>query len=167
MSRNLAWTAALALALGCSAPEGAAQEERAPASRPAAGDEETARYAAEVRERGDEAFTLGDASLFVPEVSLFGGSGGEETRLLELKRGAAKIEVPFARIERVEVGKERLDRLEVTVHLRPAPGEDEPPAPLAGTVRSSLELRGTYAGTGMSAVVRLRDIAEVALRPAD
>lgn len=177
---SLFWTATVLCALGCASEQGVAQENPPPAQPPAPPAEpdkkgkqrevdeekleEGRRYQVSIQERGREGtFKLGEAALFVPEVSLFGGEGGALSKLLRLKCGAAELLVPFRRIKRVEIGVEKEDRLEVKVQLLPE--GTEVPAPLAGTIKAGLELRGTYEGTGLKATVKLREVTQVELEP--
>lgn len=178
------WTAALLCALGCAGSEEGAAQEQPPASpeqpgkqepKPQAKDEkdlaqaeekaeEARRYDLLVSEKGtDKPFRLSEGAMFVPEVSLFGGEGGKTSKLLRLKRGAAELTIPFRRIKRIEVKNEKDDRLEVTVKLVPAEGQEE--TELQGSVKAGLELRGTYAGTGLQATAKLREVTAVELVP--
>lgn len=179
------WTATVLCILGCAGPEqGAAQDTPPVADPPPAGQpqdqpakkprepdeekqEEGRRYDVSVRERGQEqAFKLLDASLFVPEVSLFGGEGGRPSKLLRLKRGAAELTIPFRRIKKIDVLSEKEDRLEVVVQLVPGEGSQEAPAPINGTIKAGLELRGGYEKTSLKAVVKLREVLSLELEPA-
>lgn len=184
MPRGAGWfTATVLCVLGCAGPEqGAAQDNPPPAEQPTSAPseekprksrepdeeklEEGRRYNVAVRERGQEqGFKLLDAALFVPEVSLFGGEGGQTSKLLRLKRGAAELTVPFRRIKKIDVLSEKDDRLEVVVHLVPPEGSQEPPPPLNGTIKAGLELRGGYEKTSLRAVVKLREVISLELEP--
>jgi hypothetical protein len=178
---GLTWAAALALALGCASPEKGAAQDHPPqqtgaqaygaGAAPAAGAAQDAkkpaswpRLVATVKDRYlEQPWQLVDAVLFVPEVSLFGGGGGEEKHELQLKIGAAEVEVPLARITRIDIGAQDEDLLTVTVTLRPE--GDAPAEQHTGTVRSSLELHGTYGGTALKTVVKLRELLRVELGP--
>lgn len=184
--RRWSWTAAFALVLGCASPEeGAAQEqppaqeqqpapEQQPGQQPApagaATDKSrasTPRFDAMIKDRFlAEPWHLRDAILFVPEVSLFGGGGGEETRELMIKVGAAELTVPLSRITRIEIGEQDEDVLQVTVLVRPTE-RDPAPQPVKGTVRSSLELRGSYGVSDLKTTAKLRELAwlELTTRP--
>lgn len=174
--RRWAWVTAFALFLGCaSSGEGVAQDAPpadgprprqggAPAPAPAAAP--APRFVATVKDRYlADAWQLRDARLFVPEVSLFGGGGGEETRELVVKVGAAEVAVPLARIVRIEVGDQDEDLLAVTVSVRPTEG-DTAAQPLRGTIRSSLELRGVFGTSDLKTSVKLRELAWLELAPA-
>lgn len=167
------WTAALVLmTLGCAAEEGAAQDEpptqQAPKPQGAAKDEADddapqVTFTATVKDRYlQDPWQVKNAVLFVPEVSLFGGGGGKETRSLLVKRGAAELDIPLERIAKLEIGEQDEDLLSVKVLLRPAEGEPTP-APIEGTVRSSLELRGTFNTSDLKTTVRLREAAWIEL----
>ncbi len=170
-----AWVTAFALFLGCaSSEEGAAQDTPPPAgptpaptpggTTPAAPPRPAPKFVATVKDRYlAEPWQLRDARLFVPEVSLFGGGGGEETRELLVKVGAAEVAVPLERVSRIEVGDQDEDLLAVTVLVRPTEGET--PQPLKGTVRSSLELRGVFGTSDLKTAVKLRELAWVELAP--
>lgn len=183
IDRTSRWTILpLALALGCaSAPErdGGARPQAAarPTSRPGGGEgggdgpkkaddeADSHRYKARITDRyqkpDEKPFVLANAVVFVPEVSLFGGGGGTETKQLEVKRGSLQVEVPFARIAVIEVGKVEEDRLWVTLKLRPA-ADGTAQDPIEGTVKASLELRGTYAANAdLKATVKLREAKHV------
>lgn len=176
--RRCAWMTAFGLFLGCASSEqGAAQDGPAPQEKtpappartsdaPAAGQQAPApKFVATVKDRYlAEPWQLRDALLFVPEVSLFGGGGGEETRELVVKVGAAEVAVPLTRIERIAVGAQDEDILAVEVHVRPTAGEA--PQPLKGTVRSSLELRGVFGASDLRTSVKLRELKWVQLAPA-
>lgn len=166
--RRWVWVTAFALVLGCASPEpGVAQD--APPPPPARTPARAApqpRFVATVKDRYlEEPWQLRNAVLFVPEVSLFGGSGGEETRELLVKVGAAQVAVPLGRIARVEVGAQDEDLLAVTVLVRPTEG-DPTPQPLKGTVRSSLQLRGVLGASDLKTIVHLRELAWVELAQA-
>jgi hypothetical protein len=158
------------LVLGCAAPEtpAQAQERGGGGDRPttARSDdeaEEIVRFRAEILERGkDEAFTLEGVALFVPEVSLFGGDSGEESEVLEVRKGATRLEVPLERLAVLEISEPDpdADRIEVTIRLRADEGAEEP-APLTGTIKANLELRGLY--QGLKAVIKLREAKQVKL----
>lgn len=174
--RRCAWVTAFALFLGCaSSEEGAAQDAPPPggatpapaqgAPTPAPAPAPAPKFVATVKDRYlADPWQLRDARLFVPEVSLFGGGGGEETRELVVKVGAAEVAVPLARVNRIEVGEQDEDLLAVTVHVRPTEGEAA--QPLKGTVRSSLELRGVFGASDLKTTVKLRELAWLELTPA-
>ncbi len=175
--RRCAWVTAFALFLGCASSEEGAAQDAPPTPPPAQGGGEQAqggkkpaaapapRFVATVKDRYlADPWQLRDAVLFVPEVSLFGGGGGEETRELLVKVGAAEVAVPLARVSRIEVGDQDEDLLAVTVHVRPTAGED--PQPLKGTVRSSLELRGVFGASDLKTSVKLRELAWLELAAA-
>ncbi len=165
----------VALILGCATSEpGQAQDTPpapAPAPKPADGkkkkeDVPVVPYRAKIKDRYQKdgsAYELRRVVLYVPEVSLFGGGGGEEKRVLVVKRGSAEIECPFERIETVKVGAVDEEFLQVEVTLRAA--GDAPAETIAGTVRSSLELRGTFGASTLATTVNLREVIEVALAP--
>ena len=177
-SRPWLWGAlVLILALGCTSQEGVAQEP-APdkatqaKAKKAKKDKKKVKdkrdYTATIRDKhqgkDDKPFAVSKVVVFVPEVSLFGGGSGEEIKELELKKGSATLEVAFARIAKIEIGKQKEDRLELTLTLRPAKGGKAPP-PLKGTVKASLELRGTYALNELPCTVKLREAVVVELAP--
>lgn len=177
------WIACLPLLLtvGCAsgnaapAPK-ASQDEAVAADRPSptgtrkkGGDtdkkKDTNVYAAKVTDKDsaakNEPFTLESAVLFVPEVSLFGGSSGKDQKVLELRRGkSTTIEIPFHRIERIEVGKQLEDRLELRIALRGTKPEDKW---LKGTVKASLQFKGIFAGKDLTASVKLREVKTIEL----
>ena len=163
---SVVMTLGCALVLGCAAPESPAQAQEngrdRPTSRQAQG-EKKARFRAEILERGkDKPFELKEVVLFVPEVSLFGGSGGDESDVLEVRRGATRLEVPLDRLVSIEISEPDpdADRIEVTIQLRPADGGQQPP-PLRGSVKANLELRGLY--EGLKAVIKLREAKRITL----
>jgi hypothetical protein len=171
IGRNAVTTAVFVLVLGCAAPEqGAAQdappkkEERQAEAKKGEAEKPKRRFLATVQDKFQpDAFQLHGAVLFVPEVSLFGGGGGEEKQLLVVKRGAAEIQCPFERIEKLEVPKDGVDEehLKVKVSLR-ASG-DAPAEVIEGTVRSSLLLKGTFGRTQLVTEVKLREVLTVTL----
>lgn len=173
----------LVVVLGCSSQEGAAQDKPdkpvkpAPESQPADPAPEKAKktakkkddtdkrtYNATVKDKhlkkGEKPFLVRGAVLFVPEVTLFGGGAGEEVKEIELKRGSALIKIPFVRIARLEVGRHKEDRLDLTIKLR---GVDAPNDRLTGTVKSSLELRGQLGDAKLDTVVKLREARSIDL----
>jgi hypothetical protein len=98
--------------------------------------------------------------LFEPEVSLFGGSAGKESKtLLLLFRGAATIEVPFARLKKIEVKDVKEDRLNITVEIDAKEKADQK---LEGTVIATLELRGLFA-KDFKTTIKLRDVKTLVL----
>lgn len=162
----------VALILGCATSEPGQAQDNPPAPAPkrdAAKKKDEAPaipYRAKIKDRFQKdgaAYELRRVVLYVPEVSLFGGGGGEEKRVLVVKRGSAEIECPFERIETIKVGAVDEEFLQVEVTLR-ASG-DAPAETLAGTVRSSLELRGTFGTSTLATTVKLREVTEVALAP--
>lgn len=160
----------VALVLGCATSEPGQAQDAAPApKRDGAKKKEEAPavpYRAKIKDRFQKdgaAYELRRVVLYVPEVSLFGGGGGEEKRVLVVKRGSAEIECPFERIETIKVGAVDEEFLQVEVTLRAA--GDAPAETLAGTVRSSLELRGTFGTSTLATTVKLREVTEVALAP--
>lgn len=165
--RRWSWTTAFALVLGCASPEEGAAQEQPPAQPPAQGGQgapanpkaPAPRFDATIKDRFlAEPWQLREAILFVPEVSLFGGGGGEEKRELVVKVGAAELTVPLARVARIEVGEQDEDVLQVTVTVR-ATETDPTPQPIKGTVRSSLELRGNYGASELKTSVKLRELS--------
>ena len=113
------------------------------------------------RHDGSQPFTLVEGALFAPEVSLFGGGNAEPLREITLRRGAAEIQIPAERVRRIQViqdanGRVAADRLQVTITVRNESGNGE--RRLEGTVRSNLELRGSYEDSGLQTVVHLRDV---------
>src|SRR5690349_16431135 len=132
------WTSVLVLmTLGCAAEEGAAQEEPpvqqapaqngAPAKDDADAEAPQKKFTATVKDRYlPEPWQVRGALLFVPEVSLFGGGGGKETRSLVVKRGAAELDIPLERIAKLEIGEQDEDLLSIKVTLRPAEGDESP-----------------------------------------
>jgi hypothetical protein len=179
----------LALFLGCASEQGNAQESpdksppseerKAPKGKPAKkGGKSTAKskkkkmdplvYQATIRDRFMKAkdkakpFTITRVRLFVPEVSLFGGSAGKESKTLVLKRGSASIEVPFAKLLGVEIlGKAKEDdRLMVKLEVQSKKPEGRF---LSGSVKISLELRGVYAGNEFKTTVKLREVKTLTL----
>lgn len=179
------WGGALLLALGCAGNGGAVAQDEAgkpetrtpeapraskPAEKAAADDEEkedTRRYAARITDvyqaAEEKPFVVEDVALFVPEVSLFGGSGGKRVKTFELRKGAATIEVPFARIAKITVGKVDDDLLNVTFELRDAKPEHKT---LSGKIKANLELRGTFVAGDLETNVKLRETKEIELAPA-
>jgi hypothetical protein len=163
--RRWSWTTAFALVLGCASPEEGVAQDQAPAQQPAPGGGAAAtpkapapKFDAMIKDRFlTEPWQLREAILFVPEVSLFGGGGGEETRELVIKVGAAELTVPLSRVARIEIGEQDEDVLHVTVLVRPTEG-DATPQPVKGTVRSSLELRGMYGASDLKTTVKLREL---------
>ncbi|HBP23828.1 MAG TPA: hypothetical protein DEA08_39380 [Planctomycetes bacterium] len=109
---------------------------------------------------GGKPFQVTQVVLFVPEVSLFGGAAGKESKTLVLKRGAASIEVPFAKLRAIEVGERKEDRITLNLEVEAEKPEGRK---LSGTVKASLELRGTYASNGFKTTVRLRDVKRLTL----
>ena len=173
----------LTVVLGCSSQEGVAQEKKPakpttpapekPADSPAPKEDapkakekeetDSRTYTATVKDKhlkkGEKPFVIKNAVPFVPEVTLFGGGGGEEVKTIELKRGSALIKIPFSRVERLIVGKHKEDRLDLTVKLR---GVEKP---LVGTVKSSLELRGKLGAADLATVVKMREAKSIDLAP--
>lgn len=162
------WLSGL-LVLGCAAPEtpqARAQDDAPPTSRQASKPDKkpAPKYRATILQRGtDKPFELREVTLFVPEVSLFGGDSGKESDVLELRRGATRLEVPLERLAKLEIGEPNpdADRIDVTITLRPEEGQQEAPPPLRGTVKANLELRGRY--EGLKAVIKLREAKEISL----
>lgn len=168
----------LLLLLGCASEPGAAQdgkspkEEKAPAGKkgPASKPKKTRKapkkkkvmdphvYVAIVRDRflkeGQKPFKATKIRLFEPEVSLFGGSAGKESKTLKILRGAATIEVPFARLKKIHVGEVKEDRLAIKVEIEAKKPEDRI---LEGTVKASLELRGRFADD-FKTIIKLREV---------
>ncbi|MCA8922872.1 MAG: hypothetical protein KDD82_13745 [Planctomycetes bacterium] len=173
------------LLLGCGAPQqGTAQdtppdpaqpkEGEQPTSRPAQATEEAraedARvYRARIQEKGkkpDETFELRQVVVLAPKVSLFGGGSGEPVKSLELRNGAARIQVPLHRLKTLRVLEEVEDQLQVTVKLRAsAQGGEE--TLLEGRIKANLELQGTYGASGLETIVKLREVttAEFSVDP--
>ncbi len=167
---------AMVLVLGCASNnEGVAQErpEKPAAKKPkdekkstkAKDEKDKRKYRAVVKDKhlraGEKPFTVNDAVLFVPEVTLFGGGAGEEVKELKLKRGSAEVTIPFARIASLEIGKLDEDRLGLTVTLRDV--KDPADAKLKGSVKASLELRGKLGSKDLDTVVKLREAKTVEL----
>jgi len=177
----------LLLGIGCAAEQGAVAQDKepAPTSRDTKanqggseqGDSEGDRakpskkkkmdpkvYRATITDRyvkeGGKPFQVTQVVLFVPEVSLFGGAAGKESKTLILKRGAASIEVPFAKLRAIEVGEQKEDRITLKLEVEAKKPEGRK---LSGTVKASLELRGTYASNGFKTTVRLRDVKRLTL----
>ncbi|MGE0712391.1 MAG: hypothetical protein AB7N76_32980 [Planctomycetota bacterium] len=109
---------------------------------------------------GEKPFVVAQVRLVVPEVSLFGGSAGKETKTLVVQRGSASIEVPFEKLRGVEVGKVDEDRLEVKVEVESKKPEGRF---ITGTVKASLELVGIYAGSDLKTTVKLREVLKLSL----
>ncbi len=172
--RRGSWTTAFALFLGCASPEGGAAQDQPPAQNGGAqnggaqnggaatsGKPQTPapHFDAVIKDRFlAEPWQLREAILFVPEVSLFGGGGGEESRELVVKVGAAELTVPLGRVARIEIGEQDEDVLQVTLTVRPTES-DPTPQPIKGSVRSSLELRGFYGASDLKTSVKLRELA--------
>ena len=167
--------------LGCGAPQqGTAQdtpqgeqaEGEAPTSRPTDSEapaEDTRVYRVKVQEKGKKAgetFELRQVAILAPRVSLFGGGDGEAVKTLELRDGAARIQVPLHRLKALSVIQEVEDRLQVTVKLRAAEAGGEETL-LEGTIKANLELKGTYGSSGLTTVVKLREVttAEFSVEP--
>lgn len=173
----------LLLGIGCAAEEGAVAQEKepAPTSRDTKANQggsergEKAKpakkkkmdpkvYQATITDRyvkeGGKPFQVTQVVLFVPEVSLFGGAAGKESKTLVLKRGAASIEVPFAKLRAITVGEQKEDRISLELEVEAKKPEGRK---LSGTVKASLELRGTYASNGFKTTVRLRDVKRMTL----
>jgi len=173
----------LLLLLGCAGEPGAAQDgkspkeekkapssEKAPTSKPKKGTKASKKkamdphvYVATVWDRflkeGQKPFKATKIRLFEPEVSLFGGSAGKESKTLLLLRGAATIEVPFARLKKITVGEVKEDRLAIKVEIDAKKPEDRV---LEGTVKASLELRGRFADD-FNTTIKLREVKTLAL----
>jgi hypothetical protein len=173
----------LLLLLGCASEPGAAQDgkspkeekapagKKAPASKPKKGKTSKKKktmdphvYVATVRDRflkeGQKPFKATKIRLFEPEVSLFGGSAGKESKTLLLLRGAATIEVPFARLKKITVGEVKEDRLAIKVEIDAKKAEDRT---LEGTVKASLELRGRFADD-FKTTIKLREVKTLELK---
>ena len=182
MRRAGSWWCGLAVlvaVLGCASEEGVAQERDDPPPAPTTvtpprgsaaevdPKQDTRKYLARVRDQyqkdEEKPFVVTNVSVFVPEVSLFGGGAGEEIKYLVLKRGAATFEVPFARIKQLAVGKVDEDRLRVRVILRDV--SEKGAEVLEGTVKASLELRGTFAANGLPTTIKLRETKLIDLEP--
>lgn len=166
--RNAVTTATFVLVLGCAAPEqGAAQDappkqEKTDDRKGGEPEKPKRKFLATVQDKFQpDPFQLHGAVLFVPEVSLFGGGGGEEKQVLVVKRGAAEIQCPFERIEKLEVKGTNEEHLELKVTLRAA--GDAPAEVIEGTVRSSLLLKGTFGKTQLVTEVKLREVVSVTL----
>jgi hypothetical protein len=158
------WTTAFALLLGCAADRGAAQDT--PLTHPTppaeAAPKHEVEYRALIKDKfQDRPFEVRGVALYVPQVSLFGGGSGERKLELTLKVGAAELTLPFDRVERIDVGAMTEDALSVKVAVR-AKG-DAPAEVYEGTIKSSLELRGTFSVSGLQTVVRLREVERVEL----
>ncbi|MBL4847932.1 MAG: hypothetical protein JKY65_20650 [Planctomycetes bacterium] len=174
----------LLLLLGCASEPGAAQdrgkgakEEKAPKGEKAPAKKKKAKgkpkskkkkmdprvYRATVHDRflkkGQKPFKASKIRLFEPEVSLFGGSAGKESKTLLLLRGAATIEVPFARLKKIHVGAVKEDRLAIKVEIEAKDPEDRI---LEGTVKASLELRCLFA-KDFKTTIKLREVKTLTL----
>lgn len=103
-------------------------------------------------------FTIEEAKIFTPQVSIFGGDSGLEETTLRVKHGAAEIEVPFEDVTEVTFGNVKDDRLEVVVAFREKAGV------LEGTVKANLQLRGTYVMADPSAPKKQELKAQLKLR---
>lgn len=104
--------------------------------------------------------------MLAPKVSLFGGGSGEPVKSLELRNGAARIQVPLHRLKTLRVLEEVEDQLQVTVKLRAsAQGGEE--TLLEGRIKANLELQGTYGASGLETIVKLREVttAEFSVDP--
>jgi len=153
--------------LGCGAPQqGTAQDSRPTEEQPAEeapakdAPADTRVYRAKVQEKGkkpDETFELRQVEILAPKVSLFGGGSGEPVKSLELRDGAARINVPLDRLKVLTVIQEVEDRLQVTVKLTPAESGGEATL-LEGTIKANLELQGTYGSSGLKTIVKLREV---------
>lgn len=173
----------LLLLLGCASEPGAAQDgkspkeekkapssEKAPTSKPKRSKAKKKKvmdprvYVATVWDRflkeGQKPFKATKIRLFEPEVSLFGGSAGKESKTLLLLRGAATIEVPFARLKKITVGEVKEDRLAIKVEIEAKKPEDRV---LEGTVKASLELRGRFADD-FKTTIKLREVKTLELK---
>lgn len=154
-----------ALAVGCSSDEGKAEDKPtkpADAPAPASGDKkETRHFRAKITDAsGQPPIVITDVVLWVPEVSIFGGSGGEAQRHFAVKRGALELEVPFEQVVEIDVAKEHEDRLDISLKLNKPEWKDKV---LLCSVRSSLELRGDFEGTTLKAKILLREVKTVVL----
>lgn len=172
---STAWICLLSVILGCAAnPQGASAQDgpEKPTARPtpppasAEGDEKDERkYRARITDRFQTAnskpFAVADVVIYTPEVSLFGGGEGKSVKTLELKRGAATIVVPFARIAKITVGKQAEDRLAIAVSLRGV--EDPKNRVLQGTVKANLELKGIFEVNGLETTIKLRETKTIDL----
>jgi hypothetical protein len=160
---------AVAVAVGCASETGKAEDGKAPSKEPDAkkkpetrGGKVERRFQAKVLDRyKTPPVLLSDVVLFVPDVSIFGGTSGETQRELVVKRGGHEITVPFVDVLSIEVPtEEKEDRIEVVVRFRdPKLSAKE----LRGTVRSNLELRGGYEGGKLEAKIKLRDVRSLEL----
>ena len=188
MRNRLSWCGLLTLLLllGCASQEGAAQDEKgrekevpkeqgAPAepsasrpTKPAKASSKKVKldprvYLATVWDRflkeGQKPFKATEIRLFEPEVSLFGGSAGSESKTLLLRRGAATIEVPFFQLLKIEVGDVDEDRLAVKLTVK---SDDPESRILEGSVKASLELRGRFAKE-FNTTIKLREVKAMTL----
>jgi hypothetical protein len=100
-------------------------------------------------------FTIEDAVIWVPEVSILSGEGGKATYSLFVKRGAAEIEVPLediAEVKGIKAAAKEPDRLECTVVFKN--GDPE----ITGTIKANLSLQGRYDKSKLTAKCKLREI---------
>lgn len=169
------------LVLGCASEQGIAQEEGGKKEKPTkaatkpttknkggkkdAEKKDTNTYRAKIRDRWhkakDKPFQITKVLLFTPEVSLFGGSSGTESKVLEVRIGkSATVQVPFHRIAKLHVGKTKEDRLEVKLELRKTKKAGRE---VKGTVKASLELRGFFLSNNLKTTVKLRETTLVEL----
>lgn len=185
MRNRFSWCGLLTvLLIGCASEPGAAQDgkapkeekapagEKAPTSKPKKGKQAPKKkevmdphvYVATVWDRflkeGQKPFKASKIRIFEPEVSLFGGSAGKESKTLLLLRGAATIEVPFARLKKITVGEVKEDRLAIKVEIDAKKPEDRV---LEGTVKASLELRGRFADD-FNTTIKLREVKTLELQ---
>jgi hypothetical protein len=153
---------AVAVAVGCGSEEGKAEDKPGKPDTPATptnDKKETKHFRATITDAsGQPPITITDVVLWVPEVSIFGGSGGTAERHLTVKRGALEVEVPFEQVLEIEVGKEKEDRLDIALKLNNPEWKDKE---LRGSVRSSLELRGDFEGSKLKATIKLREVKTV------
>jgi hypothetical protein len=120
-------------------------------------------YRATVKDWNDTPeFVIDEAVLWVPEVSILGGSSGKKDKNLIVKMGPADIEVPFAEIAQLTFGKAKEDRLPVTVWFNDPEKKDKQ---LEGTVKANLQLKGTYLARKLDAVLKLREVKTLKLEP--
>ena len=179
-TRTLPVAVALTILLGCAA-DGTKADDGKPGGKPAAGEKPADKPAGEkpadgadkkpegskkvfratVTDRfGTAAFVIADARLWVPEVSLFGGEGGEYKKVVVVKHGAAEIEVPFDEVQTITLKLVKEDRIDVVVTFRAA---DKAGKQLDGTIKSNLQLHGHYEKSNLSARLKLREINEITL----
>ncbi len=170
--RRMLLAAAIAVLLGCGSEPTHADDQKPDEKQPVpaekkdekAGDKKDDK-AAEKKERRKfkahitdriadvQPYDIDDAEIQIPVTSLFGGASFENKVVLNVKSGAAEIEIPFEQIRKVECNDVKEDRLDVVVHLK---GQNESES-IKGTVKSNLILHGKFR-TNLDATLKLREI---------